>query len=159
MRIRTKLFALIGVLGAVGVAIAGVGVNSLQVYNGAVEEVRTASTRALYSERLNRLVTAVVMDARGVYAAADTKDAKTYADGITASLRKIDELLKQWEPLIPAVDKPVFDNVVKDAGAFKAFRSETARLGTEVSVEAAAEQGFNEANRANRRASRRASTR
>ena len=152
MRIRTKLFALIGALGAVVVAISGVGIQSLQAYNVAIEDVKAASARALYGERLNRLVTAVVMDARGVYAAADTKDAKTYADGIIASLKKIDELLKQWEPLVPAADKQVFEKVVKDAEAFKTFRTETARLGTQVSVEAAYKQGFNEANRANRKA-------
>ncbi|MFC4173419.1 HAMP domain-containing protein, partial [Microvirga sp. GCM10011540] len=152
MRIRTKIFALVGALGAVILAVSGVGVHSLQAYDHAIEEVKTASTGAFYGERLNRLVTAVVMDARGVYAAADTQDAKTYANGMIASLKKIDELLKQWAPIVPASDKAIFDKVVKDAEAFKTFRTETARLGTEVSVAAAAEQGFNEANRANRKA-------
>ncbi|WP_114773561.1 MCP four helix bundle domain-containing protein, partial [Microvirga subterranea] len=152
MRIRAKIFALIGAISLVVVVISAVGINSLQVYNAALNDVKAASTRALYSERLNRLVTAVVMDARGVYAAADTKDAKTYADSLIASLKKIDELLKQWAPLVPEADKAVFERVVKDAEAFKMFRTETARLGTEVSVEAAAKQGFNEANRANRKA-------
>ena len=38
------------------------------------------------------------------------------------------------------------------AAEFRTFRSETARLGTTVSIEAANEQGNNEANRANRKA-------
>jgi methyl-accepting chemotaxis protein len=152
MRIRTKIFALIGAITLVGVLIAGVGVNSLHVYNAALSDVKAASIRALYGERLNRLVTAVVMEARGIYAAADTKDAKTYADSLHSNLKKIDELLKQWAPLVPEADKAVFERVVKDAEVFKMFRTETARLGTEVSVESAAKQGFNEANRANRKA-------
>jgi methyl-accepting chemotaxis protein len=152
MRIKAKIFALVGALSLVAATISGVGTNSLQVFDAAVDDVKTASVRALYSERLNRLVTAVVMDARGIYAATDTKDAKPYADGLKVSLVKIDELLSHWAPLVPDSEKAVFDKVVKDADAFKSFRTETARLGTEVSVEEAAKQGFNDANRANRKA-------
>jgi hypothetical protein len=40
----------------------------------------------------------------------------------------------------------------KDAASFKVHRTETARLGTQVSPEAAPAQGFNQENRANRKA-------
>lgn len=152
MLIRTKLFALLGALSLVTLAVAGVSVSTLGSVNGSVEEVQVTSARALYSERLNRLVTAVVMEARGIYAAKETKDARKFADGLLASLRDIDGLLKQWEPVVPAQDRSLFEAVVRDAATFKAFRTETARLGIEVSPQAANEQGNNEANRANRKA-------
>ena len=152
MQIRTKLFALLGALGLVTLAVAGVGVSTLRTVNGSVDEVKAASTRALYSERLNRLVTAVVMEARGIYGAKETKDARKFADGLLASLKDIDALLKRWEPVVPVEDRSLFEAVVRDAATFKAFRAETARLGTEVSPQAANEQGNNEANRSNRKA-------
>jgi methyl-accepting chemotaxis protein len=152
MRIRTKIFALIGALSLIAVTLAGVGIDTLKTFGTAVDDTQAAGKRALYSERLNRLVTAVVMDARGVYAAKDTKDADQYAKGMIKTLGEIDALLKIWGPLVPERDKPLFEAVVKDAEAFKTFRTETARLGTQVSVQAAYDQGFNEANRANRKA-------
>ncbi|MBF9232887.1 methyl-accepting chemotaxis protein [Microvirga alba] len=152
MKIKTKIFALVGVLSLVAIVIAGVGMSTLRTYNGAVEEVKAAATRALYGERLNRLVTHVVMEARGIYASKDTKEARKFGDGLLSALNDIDALLKQWEALVPRDDRALFDAVVRDAADFKAFRNETARLGADVSPEAANAQGNNEANRANRKA-------
>ncbi|MBM6581991.1 MCP four helix bundle domain-containing protein [Microvirga sp. BT689] len=152
MKIRTKIFALVAALSLVAVVTAAVGISTLQTYNQAVDDVRLAATRALYGERLNRLVTHVVMEARGIYASHDTKDARKFGDGLIASLKDIDTLLKEWEPIVPVSHKALFDAVAKDAAAFKAFRSETVRLGAEVSPEAANAQGNTEGNRANRKA-------
>ncbi|MBJ6123894.1 methyl-accepting chemotaxis protein [Microvirga splendida] len=152
MKIRTKIFALVAALSFVAVVIAAVGISTLQSYNQAVDDVRLAATRALYGERLNRLVTHVVMEARGIYASANTTEARKFGDGLTASLKEIDALLKEWEPVVPSTQRALFDAVVKDAAGFKAFRSETVRLGAEVSPEAANAQGNNDANRANRKA-------
>jgi len=152
MNIRTKIFALVGVLSLFSILTAAVGISTLQTYNQAVEDVKLAATRALHGEKLNRLVTHVVMEARGIYASKESKDAQKFGDGILATLKDIDTLLKEWEPIVPPASKALFDAVVKDAAAFKAFRSETVRLAAEVSPEAANAQGNNEANRANRKA-------
>ena len=79
MRIRTKIFALVGALGLVGGVIAGVGIETVRTYHAALGEVDGAATRALYGERLNRLVTAVVMESRGIYAAPDSPAATSWA--------------------------------------------------------------------------------
>ncbi len=152
MKIRTKIFALVAALSLVAIVTAAVGISTLQTYNQAVDSVKLASNRALYGERLNRLVTNVVMEARGIYASKDTKEARKFGDGLLASLKDIDTLLKEWEPIVPGSSKALFDAVVKDAAEFKSFRSETVRLGTEVSPEAANAQGNTDANRANRKA-------
>nr|WP_210341569.1 methyl-accepting chemotaxis protein [Methylopila capsulata] len=152
VRIGTKIFALIAALGAVAIGVAGVGYSTLQAYDQAVDDVQVASRRALYSERLNRLVTSVVMDARGIYAADDAATAKKFGEGVMASLGQIDELLKAWAPIVPAQDQALFDAVSRDAATFRAFRTETVRLGSQESPAAANAQGNNDGNRANRRA-------
>ncbi|MFC1460376.1 methyl-accepting chemotaxis protein [Microvirga arabica] len=152
MKIRTKIFALVAALSFVAMVIAAVGISTLQTYNQAVHDVRLAATRALYGERLNRLVTHVVMEARGIYASKTTADARKFGEGLSANLNEIDKLLKEWAPIVPDAHKALFDAVVKDAAAFRTFRSETVRLGAEVSPEAANAQGNTEANRANRKA-------
>jgi methyl-accepting chemotaxis protein len=152
MKIRTKIFALVAALSFVAVMTAAIGIGTLQTYNQAVDDVRLAATRALYGERLNRLVTHVVMEARGVYAAKDTTEARKFGDGLLATLKDIDVLLTEWGPIVPSDSKTMFDAVVKDAAEFKKFRSETVRLGSDVSPAAANAQGNNDANRANRKA-------
>ena len=119
MKIRTKIFALVGALSFVAVVIAAVGISTLQTYNQAVDDVRLAATRALYGERLNRLVTHVVMEARGIYASKTTADARKFGEGLTAHLNEIDTLLKEWAPIVPDSNRALFDAVVKDAAAFR----------------------------------------
>lgn len=152
MKIRTKLFALVSVLSLGTIIVAGVGVNTVRTYNAAVDEVRDSAIHALYAERLNRMVTQVVMESRGIYASKDTKEARKFGDGALLTLSEIDSLLSQWRLYVPADDKAIFEELAKDAAEFKHFRTETVRLGNEVSPEAANAQGNTDANRANRKA-------
>ena len=152
MKIRTKLFALATALSLLATLIAGVGIYTVHTYNAAVDDVRDSALRALYAERLNRLVTHVVMESRGIYASADTQEARKFGEGSLAALKEIDALLTEWEPILPSEDMAFFEALKKDAGEFKAFRTETVRLGREVSPAAANAQGNTEANRANRKA-------
>jgi methyl-accepting chemotaxis protein len=152
MKIKTKILALIAGLSLVMVIIAGVGITTLQTYGAAVHELRTSATRTLNSERLNRLVTAVVMESRGIYASESTTAAAGFARNLRKNIDDIDALLETWAPTVTSANKAAFDQVVSDVNSFRTFRLETARLGTEVSPQAATLQGNNEDNRANRQA-------
>ena len=151
MKLRTKILLIVAVMGLVIVGIGGMTVTITNVYSRQVDELEAASERAFNGEHLNRLVTAVVMDARGIYASDTVEQAKPFGDGILASLDKIDAHLAAWRPLVKAEDLPAFEKVVTRTDEFRAFRSETARLGTIDPAQANA-QGNNDANRANRKA-------
>ncbi|AFL48685.1 methyl-accepting chemotaxis protein [Sinorhizobium fredii] len=152
MRIRGKIYLIVGIMSLLAIAITGMSLLIVSKYNDELGQFQNASERSFKGERLNRLVTAVVMESRGVYAASTIEKATPFAEGIIKNLDKIDALLKEWRPLVPADRLAAFDAVAKRADEFKAFRTETARLGREVSPQAANEQGNNEANRANRKA-------
>ncbi|GJE43608.1 methyl-accepting chemotaxis protein [Methylobacterium soli] len=152
MQIRTKILGFIGACSLVTLVVAGVSIATLRTFNDAITEVKLASTRALNGANLNRLVTEVVVESRGIYAATDTADAKKYADGVVKSLAAMNALLKDWAPLVAPSERATFEQAVKDAGAFTTLRTELARRGVEVSPKAAADLGFNEDNRVNRRA-------
>ena len=152
MKIKTKILALILACGAITLGVAGLGIATLSRFNGAMEESRYAAQGALDAANLNRLVTNVVLESRGVYAAADTADARKYADRLRGNLTAMNALLTAWGRRIPAEEQAMFARVTQGAAAFTTLRQEIARLGTEVAPKAAAEQGFNETNRANRQA-------
>ena len=151
MKIQGKLYSIVALLGVIAIGVALLGIRLMQGYNEQVDAFQLASQRAYDGEHLNRLITAVVMDSRGIYAAKDLEKAKPFAEGILKNLKEIDTLLNEWSARVPDDRKAAFDAVVAKAKEFQTFRTETARLGTEVSPAAANEQGNNDANRSNRK--------
>ncbi|MFD0938791.1 methyl-accepting chemotaxis protein, partial [Methylobacterium trifolii] len=152
MNIGKKLIGFVGACSLVTLVVAGVSIGTLDTFNGAVTDVKLAATRALHAANFNRLATEVVMDSRGVYAAADRAEAGKYAERMHKGLAAMDDLLKVWAPLMRPQDQATFKGVVEGAAAFREMRIAIARAGTEVSPKAAAELGFNDANQVNRRA-------
>src|SRR5690606_4653599 len=152
MRIQGKIYLVVGVMGLVAVLIAGIALHVVSEYSRKLADYENAADRAFYGEHLNREVTAVVMEARGISASRELEEGKKFAAGIARELDEMDATLEKWRPLVPQVQKAAFDAVVARAAEFRTFRMETARLGTQVSILAANEQGNNEANRANRKA-------
>lgn len=151
MTLKSRIYLIVALMSLMICAVGGVAMYFTSAFSERVQRMENASARAFAGEHLNRLVTAVVMDARGIYASTSTEQAKPFADGIMASLDKIDAHLDEWRNLIPADERADFDKVVARTAEFRTFRAETARLGT-IDPAQANTQGNNDANRANRKA-------
>ncbi|MFS2151575.1 methyl-accepting chemotaxis protein [Rhizobium sp. Rhizsp42] len=152
MKIRGKINILVCAMSCVALVIGATALWAVQRYNNNLSAYEDAASRAYSGERLNRYVTATVMEARGIYGAASTKDAASFAKGLLAALDQIDATITSWTPLVPDNQMDAFNKLKARSAEFRTFRAETARLGTEVSPQAANEQGNNDANRANRKA-------
>ncbi|GGA35772.1 methyl-accepting chemotaxis protein [Pelagibacterium lentulum] len=151
MKIRGKIFSIVGLMGLVAMIIGGMAAYVAIEYNDRMQRLENLSDRIYMGEHLNRLVTAVVMDSRGIYASNTTEEATPFANGIMSYLDRIDALLDDWRPLVDAEGLADFDQVVVRAAEFREFRTETARLGRDVDPALANEQGNNIDNRTNRR--------
>ncbi|MCC5980477.1 MAG: HAMP domain-containing protein [Oceanicaulis sp.] len=153
MGIRTKIIAAVGVVSVVSVILAGLGIQTMQAYNTRVAAYENAATRAYNGQHLNRLVTGVVMEARGIYASRTTEEAAPFGQGLIRRLDQIDALLAEWSTLVPASgeERALFEAVVGRSAEFRTFRTETVRLGA-IDPALANEQGNNMDNRTNRRA-------
>ncbi|WP_037152945.1 methyl-accepting chemotaxis protein [Rhizobium freirei] len=152
MKIRGKVNLLVFVMTGAALLIGATTLYALHQYDQRLQSYEQTASRAYMGEHLNRYVTAVVMESRGIYAAASAKDAKSFADGLTADLDEIDKVLASWSPLVPDAQKADFAKLQARAQEFRGFRTETARLGVTEGPDAAGKQGNNEANRANRKA-------
>ncbi len=152
MKVRTKILGIVAIMGIAAAAIAAMGLYATAEYAARMQRVENAMQRAHNGERLNRLVTAVVMESRGVYHAKDTEDAKNFGTKLIGALDKIDGLLAEWKPLVPERDMEMFDNVVAQTGDFRKLRTELANAGMNESPAAADAIGNNDANRSNRAA-------
>ncbi|MCH8489824.1 MAG: hypothetical protein LAT81_07835 [Oceanicaulis sp.] len=96
MSIRLKILSVVGVLGLVAIILAGLGIQSMQAYNVRVAAYENASDRAYFGAQINRLVTGVVMESRGIYASQTTGQAAPFAQGLLRRLDSIDALLDDW---------------------------------------------------------------
>ncbi|WP_416065285.1 methyl-accepting chemotaxis protein [Rhizobium sp. ZK1] len=152
MKIRGKINLLVSVMGGVALLIGATALSAMREYNEKLTAYEHAAARAYAGERLNRFVTAVVMEARGIYAAKSLEQTPAFAKGLMTGLDEIDKVIAGWAPLVPDSQRDSFTKLVDRAKEFRTFRTETVRLGTEVSPQAANEQGNNDANRANRKA-------
>ena len=152
MNIGGKLLAFVGACSLTTLVVAGVSVATLQSFEDTLAQVEGASTRALNAANFNRLAAEVTMDSRGVYAAADTSEAAKYAAGVRKGLADMDALRAAWAPLVTADERPLFDAMTRNADAYRAMRTAIAQAGETISPRAAADLGFNDVNRANRKA-------
>ncbi|MDE1995862.1 MAG: methyl-accepting chemotaxis protein, partial [Rhizobiaceae bacterium] len=152
MKIRGKINLLVFVMSSAALLIGATALYAVREYDRQLQSYEVAAGRAYMGEHLNRLVTAVVMESRGIYSAASAKDAKSFADGLMSDLDEIDKVLAAWAPSVPAAQMAEFSKLQARAQEFRTFRTETARLGVTDGPDAANKQGNNDANRANRKA-------
>ncbi|MDC7682218.1 methyl-accepting chemotaxis protein [Asticcacaulis sp. BYS171W] len=150
MKIRFKILSLVAAFAVVASAITGLGLATIHDYNRMMTQYGHAYENAYEGERLNRLVTQVVMESRGVYMAETTDKAKKFADGVDKGLDDIQALLTAWKAKLAPGELPTFAAVEAKAAEFITFRREIARVGRDVAPQEANALGNNDANRTNR---------
>ncbi|UDF04678.1 methyl-accepting chemotaxis protein [Asticcacaulis sp. AND118] len=150
MSIKFKILALVAAFALVASAVTGLGLATIGDYNKILTKYGNAYENAYNGEKLNRLVTFVVMESRGVYMAENTEKAKKFADGVDKGLDDIQALLTSWKSSLEPGELPAFAAVEAKAKEFITFRREIARVGRDVDPQEANALGNNDANRANR---------
>ncbi len=150
--IRLKILAMLAIVAGGAILSAMISIYGLHKADDLNTRSEIQGNVALLTQRINGVVTAVVMESRGVYMAKNPQEAATYAKGIEDRFPTLRKFSADLQKVAPAEERAVVDQIAKAVDEFIAFRTETARLGREVSAAAANEQGNNEANRANRKA-------
>ncbi len=152
LRIAPKILLIVGLLAAVSAIIAWEAVNTFRSYGTLVGQLQRAADRAYHGAQLNGLVNAVVMESRGIYMSADTKDAERFAKPLLGGLKKMEASAAELRKVLEAGQEQTYAAVFDSLKQFVTFRTELARLGTAESPAKGREFGDNEANRENRKA-------
>ncbi len=150
--IRMKILAMLAILAGGAIISAFISLYGLHRADDLNTRSEIQGQVALLTQRINGLVTAVVMDSRGIYMSKTSKDAAPFVKGVEDRFPTLRKFSDELQKITPAEESETVGRIAKAVDDFIAFRSETARLGREVSPEAANVQGNNEANRANRKA-------
>ncbi len=150
--IRLKILAMLAIVVGGAVISAIISLYGLHKADDLNTRAEIQGNVALLTQRINGVVTAVVMESRGIYMSKTPQEADTYAKGIDDRIPTLRKFVADLEKVAPAEERGTVAQIAKSVEEFIAFRTETARLGRQVSAEAANAQGNNEANRANRKA-------
>ncbi|MGO4408144.1 HAMP domain-containing protein, partial [Bosea sp. RAF48] len=150
--IRLKILAMLAIVAGGAIISAIISIYGLQKADDLNTRSQTQGNVALLTQRINGVVTAVVMESRGIYMAKTPQEAEAYAKGIDDRIPTLRKFVAELQTVASAEERETIAQITKSVEEFIAFRVETARLGRQVSPEAASVQGNNEANRANRKA-------
>jgi methyl-accepting chemotaxis protein len=148
--IQAKILSVVAVLAAVAILAAGVGAFGILSYHDQVAAMSRASERALLGEQMDKAVTAVVMDSRGIYMSADRTEAEKFAVPLLKSLESLKQKTTEWLALAPAGGREQFESAAKQVDEFIRFRTEIVRLSREADLKESRSFGDNDANRSNR---------
>ncbi|MGY6249991.1 HAMP domain-containing protein, partial [Bosea thiooxidans] len=150
--IRLKILAMLAIIAGGAIISAFISLYGLHEADNLNTRSERQGNVALLTQRINGLVTAVVMDSRGIYMSKSSKEATPFVKGVEDNFPILRKYMEELRNTAPADERETVGQIAKTVEDFITFRSETARLGREVSPEAASAQGNNEANRANRKA-------
>jgi len=139
-------------LGVVALLVGVIGVHAVYNTNKEVRALEAGANRAIFAERANSLVYAVVMDSRGIYMSSKATDRANFGAGVMKFLAELDANMAAWKEHVAPEDRGDFVRAQARAQEFIRFRTELVRLGNEVGQVAAREWGDNEANRSAREA-------
>lgn len=150
--LQKKLFALIGVLGVIPLLGAALTYGLFTVSKSAENAMGTATEGAIYLERINGLVNAVVMESRGVYMSPDWKVAEPFGNLLLKRLAEMQETAKLWKAKVVETERANIDTLAQAIDEFVRFRTELVRLAREEDTAKARQFGDNDANRKVRQA-------
>ena len=150
--IRIKIIAILAIVSLGAVISSALGLWALSRSNDLNQRAANLSDITLATDKINGHVLCVVMDARGIYMSKDAAAAEPFAKGMEARFPQMRALAADLTRMAPESERAQTRAIEKAIADFITFRSETIRLGREVSTAAANAQGNNEANRNNRKA-------
>jgi methyl-accepting chemotaxis protein len=149
--LRTKILAMLLIVASGAIISAALSLYALSRANSLNARSSTQGDIALVTERINGLVTGVVMDARGIYMSKTAQEAEPFAKGMESRFPQLRRLVADLSRMVPPGEQERAGRIEKAIADFIAFRSEIVRLGREVSTAAANAQGNNDLNRENRK--------
>ena len=152
LKIGSKIYLLVGLLSAVALLTAVLGVLATRDLTEHTALLENAASREALGERVNGLIMAVVMDSRGVYMARDAAEVEKFGKPLLANLKLLDEQMAQWLRLVPAAERAPVERARASVAEFIRFRTELVRIGREKGSAEARPFGDNDANRSARQA-------
>jgi len=137
MSIRARILALVGCFAVMALAVTTLGLMTISDYNRMMRDYDHAYENAWRGERLNHLVSNVVMETRGLYIARSDEELQGFVKGLNHNLDDMQTLLTTWKGSLGPEEASRLLPLETEAKSFITLRREVARLAGSGQVEAA----------------------
>ncbi len=151
LSIATKLYAIFALLATVMAGLAAVTLVNARYHVALTNDFEAALAGAQNVERVNGLVYAVMMEARGIYMSADAAAAKAHGDSLLDFNERIGAVLAEWQLSAGRANPADFSRLSVLAANFQSFGSELVRRAADAGPQAARAWGESESNEATRK--------
>ena len=131
MSIRARIMALVACFALMALVVTGLGLATIADYNRMMKDYGRAYEDAWRGERLNHLVSNVVMESRGVYIARNREEMDTFVTGLATNLDEIDDLIKTWNADSSPQELRGLQPILNDTQTFLTVRRDLIRLATD----------------------------
>jgi methyl-accepting chemotaxis protein len=128
LSIASKLYAIFALLATVTIGLAGVAVVNARHHVALTGEFEAALAGAQNVDRANGLTYAVMMEVRGIYLAADVKEANAIVERLLSLNDRIGAVVATWQTQLRADDSGQFSDFAGRVSEFQVFAAEIARL-------------------------------
>eukprot|EP01042_Synura_sphagnicola_P012744 gene12744-16195_t len=128
MSLRARILALVGCFALMALVVTGLGLATIGGYNRTLAEYDHASENAWRGERLNHLISNVVMESRGIYIGRNQTEVSGFSKNLDGDLDEMTALLKTWQGDLTPAESDRLKPIEANAAKFIAVRHEVARL-------------------------------
>ena len=139
LSIAAKLYAIFALLATTTVALSVVAVSNARHHAALTDEFESANAGGRNVERINGLIYAVVMEARGVSLAQNQDVAGKHAGALLKITDQIGSVIADWQGSVRNSDAAYFSQFAVRLAAFQDFASELAGVATASGPQAAHE--------------------
>ena len=108
MTIKAKILSLVAAFALLAAAITGLGLKTMADYNRIIADYNHASENAFRGERLNRLVTTLALEFRGIYMSKNEIEARAAADRVDSRADQLASFLTGWRQQLKPGELPEF---------------------------------------------------
>jgi HAMP domain-containing protein len=150
MTIKTRLLSLALAFALIASVITGMAIKTMQDNRSVIHAYTQASQNVLRGERLNRYLVSIAVELRGLYMAKTREETLWRADRVDQNVDKLNALIGDWYTHVKPGELPELDTVRERLKPALSGSQNLARLGRDVSREAAEAAGNHDSFRANR---------
>ena len=126
MSIRARILALVGGFAAMALIVTALGLQTIADYNRTLRDYDHAYENAWRAERLNHIVSNVVLETRGLYIARSDDELKSFVSSLKANLDALDTALNDWKAHLTPEEAGRLKPIETDARDFIAVRRQVA---------------------------------
>jgi PAS domain S-box-containing protein len=144
LSVKNKVYSTVALFSVLIILLLTISVQSVRLQAEFREKIAASAASALYVERANALIYAIVMESRGIYMSTDREKVKLYGDALLKRNKELASVVTEWQRTVRGDDAGTFSTFKTRIDQFSNFRNELVRRAVEIDPSAGRQLGDND---------------